>query len=93
MSKHKSLVDEFVYPNGGTGAFYEKCADFVRANEGTIHLNTAVKKELINKVDKTAKGIALANGTTVEPDHMISIIPLTQFIKGFDGDSSGRKHH
>jgi len=83
--KHKTLVDEFVYPNGGTGALYEKCADFIRTNGGTIHLNTAVKSVFVDEAGKIAKGVVLVNGTTIEADHVISTMPLTQLIKGFEG--------
>ncbi|MCK4747481.1 MAG: NAD(P)-binding protein, partial [Bacteroidales bacterium] len=45
-NQHKTLVDQFAYPTGGTGSLYEKMADTVRKNGGNIMLKAPVEKVL-----------------------------------------------
>lgn len=82
-NKHKTLVDEFAYPKNGTGLLYEKCADLIRQNGGKINLSSPVKRVHVNG-NNEAKSIELIDGTTVEADHIISTMPFTALIKGFD---------
>ncbi|SMD37744.1 UDP-galactopyranose mutase [Reichenbachiella faecimaris] len=82
-NKHKTLVDEFSYPKHGTGLLYEKCAQQIQNNGGTIHLNAPVKRVLINESNRT-QGIELADGTRVDADFVISTMPLTTLIKGIE---------
>ena len=42
--KHKTLVDEFAYPNHGTGFFYNKLATKFTAMGGKVFYNTKIKK-------------------------------------------------
>jgi phytoene dehydrogenase-like protein len=37
-------VDEFAYPNGGTGYFYEKLSEKFKECGGSIFLNTKIEK-------------------------------------------------
>lgn len=82
-NKHKTLVDEFSYPKFGTGLLYEKCAEAVEQNGGTIHVNTPVKRVLLDESNK-AYGIELVNGNKSNADFVISTMPLTSLIKGLD---------
>lgn len=81
--KHKTLVDQFAYPKEGTGMLYEKCADRIGEMNGRIHLNSAIKRVLIDSSGKTS-GVQLTDGRVVEADIVVSTMPFTALIKGFD---------
>lgn len=76
--KHKTLVDQFAYPHGGTGIVYERMADFIKKKNGNVYLNTPVKK-VITKNGK-AIAIELENGTVKEYDHIISSMPISLMV-------------
>lgn len=76
--KHKTLVDQFAYPHGGTGMVYERMAAFVKSKGGNVFLNTAVKK--INTKNGVAFEIELEDGTTKTYDHVISSMPLSLMV-------------
>lgn len=82
-NKHKTLVDEFFYPKNGTGSLYEKCAEKIETAGGKIHLNTPVKKVILNS-HNAVEGIELNNGTLVKADHIVSTMPFTSLILGLD---------
>lgn len=77
-TRHKTLVDQFAYPTGGTGSLYEKMADSVRKNGGNILLNTAVEK-VLNRGGK-AYALELASGKVIEYDHIISTMPISLLV-------------
>ncbi|MEQ8521188.1 MAG: FAD-dependent oxidoreductase, partial [Vicingaceae bacterium] len=79
---HKTLVDQFAYPLGGTGMVYEKMKEKVMANGGYVHLSRPVKK-VLTKGNK-AVGIELENGDTLEFDEVISSMPLTLLVERLD---------
>ncbi|TWT53324.1 UDP-galactopyranose mutase precursor [Rubripirellula amarantea] len=84
-AQHKTLVDSFAYPFGGTGAVYDKMADQVRHLGGTIALNTPVRRVVHEGYKVT--GLELAghenNCTTDESfDHVVSTMPLTSLVRG-----------
>ena len=62
--KHKTLVDQFAYPHGGTGMVYERMAAFVKSKGGHINLNSPVKK-VITK-NGVACALELEDGTIKE---------------------------
>lgn len=76
---HKSLVDEFAYPHGGTGSVYERMATTLQHNGGKLYTNTAVAQVLVE--NNKAIGIVLANGETHYYDHIISSMPLTLMVQ------------
>jgi protoporphyrinogen oxidase len=81
-SKHKTLVDEFAYPNMGAGAIYNQMAKKFAKLGGKILLNTPVLA--INLIDtknndKLIK-VTLEDGSIFEFDHVISSMPITQLI-------------
>ncbi|MCA9224652.1 MAG: FAD-dependent oxidoreductase [Planctomycetales bacterium] len=80
--KHRTLVDQFAYPVGGTGMVYERMAEFIDA-VGELHLNCPVRRVLTT--DGRAHGLELVDGTRRECDHIISTMPLNLLIKGLEG--------
>ncbi|MCB1302762.1 MAG: FAD-dependent oxidoreductase [Leptospiraceae bacterium] len=76
--KHKTLVDQFAYPLGGTGSIYQRMADAVETKGGKVHLKSPVKR-VIQK-SGTATGLELEDGTVKEFDHIISTMPLTLMV-------------
>ncbi|MBI4944822.1 MAG: FAD-dependent oxidoreductase [Bacteroidetes bacterium] len=81
--KHKTLVDQFAYPKGGTGMIYEKMKNFVKSKGGKVHQNAAVKKILKNE-NGNVNGIELSNGEKVFSEFVVSTMPLTLMVKGLD---------
>lgn len=77
-NKHKTLVDQFAYPLGGTGSVYEKMKTHIEANGGKVFLNCPVKA--IMTQDNSAYGIELISGEKMEFDHIISSMPITHLV-------------
>lgn len=84
--KHKTLVDRFAYPVLGTGMVYERMADYVSQNGGSVHLDTPVRR-VVNDGMK-ALGIELADGRVEAYDHVVSTMPLTLLVLGLEGVSA-----
>ena len=80
---HKTLVDEFAYPVGGTGMIYERMAQKIQEGGGGLYLNAPVQKVIIR--DKTVKGLINSSGEVVDYDHVISTMPLTILVNRMDG--------
>ena len=78
--EHKTLVDRFSYPLGGTGAVYERMADLVRDHGGQLHLQCPVRR--IVRAAKEVQGVELSTGNVETYDHVISTMPLTSLIHG-----------
>jgi protoporphyrinogen oxidase len=76
---HKTLVDRFAYPLGGTGAIYTKMAERVRAQGGEINLSAPVRRVVRDGFD--VQGIELADGRYEACDHVISTMPLTLLVR------------
>jgi len=83
-NKHKTLVDQFAYPNNGTGTLYERAADYVSQHGGSVHLNTPIKKVLLNETQNKVTGVEFLDGTIKKADYVVSTMPITTLIKGFD---------
>ena len=77
-NKHKTLVDEFAYPIGGTGMVYEIMAERFRQNGGKLQLNTGVTKVVTD--NGTVTGLTLDSGETLDFDHVISSMPLSLLV-------------
>lgn len=77
--KHKTLVDQFAYPHGGTGMVYDRMGAYLKNKGGHIHLNTPVKR-VITK-NGIANALELVDGTIKEYDHIISSMPLSLMVK------------
>ncbi len=80
--KHRTLVDQFAYPTGGTGMVYERLAECVDA-VGAVRLNQPVKR--VRHENKRITGLELSDGRVMECDHVISTMPLTLLVKGLEG--------
>ncbi len=76
--KHKSLVDLFAYPHGGTGSVYEKMAEEVIARGGKVHLETPVERVLTE--GSKVIGVELKEGSRRDFDFVVSTMPLTHLV-------------
>lgn len=81
--QHKTLVDEFAYPHGGTGSVYERMGELTRLRGGTIRLGTPVHKVLLSA--GKAIGVQTADGSTCLHSHVVSTMPLTLLVKSLEG--------
>jgi protoporphyrinogen oxidase len=81
----KSLVDEFYYPQFGTGRIYEEIGKHLVKSGTDIHVNSepiAVRHDgkRITEVDiKTPDGIE-----TIKPKNVVESVPLTAFLDLLD---------
>ena len=80
-NKHTTLLDKFMYPKNGTGTLYEKTAEHISL-KNKIHLNTPIKKVLLDHTNKKVIGIELVNGEVKDASTVISTMPLTLLVKG-----------
>ncbi|MBQ48596.1 MAG: UDP-galactopyranose mutase [Zetaproteobacteria bacterium] len=81
-NKHKTLIDQFAYPHGGSGTVYVKMKDAIEECGGKVHLSTPVQKVITD--GKVVQGLILDNGETLTFDHVISTMPLTRLVKNLD---------
>jgi protoporphyrinogen oxidase len=79
---HKTLVDEFAYPIGGTGMVYKKMANLIASQGGKVFTGRPVKKIIVEEGQAT--GLCLLDGEVRSYDHIISTMPLTQLIATMD---------
>ncbi len=77
--EHKTLVDRFAYPLGGTGMIYQRMADHIRAEGGRVELNCPVRG-VVND-DGHVRGLDFADGDQRFFDHVISTMPLTHLVR------------
>lgn len=83
-NKHKTLLDQFVYPNNGTGTLYERAAEFIVAKGGKVNLKSPVKRVMQDEMQDAGyrvRGVELMDGTIVEADYVVSTMPLTALVK------------
>ena len=78
-NKHKTLVDQFAYPIGGTGMVYERMKEFVEKNGGRVLVSTPIQK-VVSENNK-AVGLELKSGEIVAYDHLISSMPITHLVR------------
>ena len=57
---HHTLVDQFAYPNHGTGMIYERMHDFILKTGNRILLQSPVQKVVVENSE--VKGIEKSNG-------------------------------
>jgi protoporphyrinogen oxidase len=82
-NKHKTLVDQFSYPTGGSGMIYDRMADFIVSKGNNLFLQTPVKKVL--QENKKVTGLELMNGEIKNYDHIISTMPLSLMASRLPG--------
>ena len=81
--KHRTLVDEFAYPTGGSGMVYERMAEAIRNRGGQVHLNTPVRKVLVER--GKVVGIELSPSSNKSND----TVPLSP--RGTNGERAGER--
>jgi len=86
-NKHKTLVDQFAYPNHGTGEVYEKMARSIIDKGGEILFNKKIKN--IDVLDKTVQSLTDENGIVYTADIIISTMPLTLLLQGMSEIDQG----
>jgi protoporphyrinogen oxidase len=75
---HRTLLDQFAYPVGGTGMVYQRMAEFISRNGGRIQLSTPVRGIVLEQ--DRAVGIDLEHGVRRSYDHVISSMPITLLV-------------
>lgn len=78
-TKHKTLVDEFAYPVGGSGMIYERMRSHINENGGNVKCGFGIKRIL--KDDNRVTGIELESGEVRLYDHVVSTMPITSIIR------------
>jgi len=78
-AKHKTLVDQFAYPHGGSGMVYERMAEQAKENGAKIHLNTAVHCVVIE--NGKAVAVEFPNGKCRKYDHIVSTMPMAHLVE------------
>lgn len=76
---HKTLVDQFAYPLGGTGMVYERMAHRVKDLGGQVHLKQPVARVVHER--KKVTGLELTGGRFRSFDQVISTMPLTLLVR------------
>jgi len=81
--KHRTLLDEFAYPDGGTGSIYQELAERIRAHGGEIRLQSPVAAVVADAVAGrlAARGVRLSGGEVLEASHVVSTMPVTLMAK------------
>lgn len=78
-TKHKTLVDEFAYPNLGAGAVYDIMAQKIIALGGQIHFKSPVASVHPASENSSSK-LKLENDLEIPFDHIISSMPITHLV-------------
>ncbi len=78
-NKHATLVDQFAYPVGGTGAVYASMKASIESNGGKVFLNTGIEK-VITK-DGFTQSVQLETGEVLEYDHVVSSMPISHLVE------------
>jgi protoporphyrinogen oxidase len=81
-TNHKTLVDRFAYPTGGTGMVYERMAAEIQRNGGQLYFNTPIKKVIVK--NRRVVGVTLTNGDECQYGHVISTMPITVLVETMD---------
>ncbi|TNE72194.1 MAG: FAD-dependent oxidoreductase [Bacteroidetes bacterium] len=81
-TKHKTLVDQFAYPTGGTGLVYERMANYVSENGGRVLVNTPVQK--VNNIGNKVNSLTTADGVEHAYDHIVSSMPITHLVRNLN---------
>jgi protoporphyrinogen oxidase len=63
---------------------YERAAKSIENNKGKVLLKTSIKRVLLDGNSKKVYGVELNDGVIIEADYIVSTMPLTNLVKGFD---------
>lgn len=77
--KHKTLVDQFAFPIGGTGMVYERMGAAVTKLGGDIRLSSPIQGVVCE--NGRVSGVRLPDGEIVDHEHVISTMPFTLMVK------------
>lgn len=81
----KSLVDEFYYPQYGTGRIYEEIGKHLRATGTNIVTGSEPVRVVHDGTRITAVDVKTPAGViTVKPQHVVESVPLTHFLTLLD---------
>ncbi len=82
-TKHKTLVEQFAYPNMGAGTPYENIVRIMENSRSHIFYDTTIKGLIVE--DGKCKGIVKEDGTKLTYDYVVSTAPFTDMIKSISG--------
>jgi protoporphyrinogen oxidase len=82
VERHRTLVDRFAYPLGGTGSVYAELAHRIVKAGGRVHLRRPVSR--ISVSAGSVDGVVDASGVHDAVDHVVSTMPLTHLVAGLD---------
>jgi len=78
-NQHKTLVDQFAYPNEGSGIVYNRMVDFILQQKGKLNFRTPVVSLQVDQ--NRVVGLTTINGESHSFDHVVSSMPLTHLLK------------
>lgn len=81
-NRHKTLVDRFAYPVGGTGTIYRTMAERVESGGGRVFLSTPVDRVVIR--ENRLIGLRLESGAEIATTGVVSSMPLTLLVERID---------
>jgi protoporphyrinogen oxidase len=79
-TKHRTLVDQFMYPRGGTGQVYKKMASEIERLGGRIHFNSPALRVNVN-AQKEVTSVEFAKGVKCTADWVVSTMPIGNLIE------------
>ena len=82
-TKHKTLVEQFAYPNLGAGVPYEVMAEKIRSLGGHIYVGSPVAGIAVE--DGRCVGIKGPDNKVIPYDRVVSTAPFTDMIKSIEG--------
>ena len=79
----KSLVDEFYYPQFGTGRIYQAIDERLRKNGTRIDTNSEPVQIRHDGTKITEVDVRYADGSvkTIQPGHVVESVPITRFLE------------
>lgn len=77
-NKHRTLLEQFAYPLGGTGMVYERMASYVNCHGGRVCLRSPVERVITQNGELA--GIQFPNGERAQYDYVVSTMPITLLL-------------
>jgi protoporphyrinogen oxidase len=78
-NKHATLVEQFAYPQGGTGSVYESMKRQIESRGGKVYLGTGIQRVITS--GGSAHAVQLENGEERRYDHIVSTMPLSLLLQ------------
>jgi protoporphyrinogen oxidase len=89
-ANHKTLVEQFAYPHGGTGSIYARMAKLCEERGNRIHLDTPIQRVIIES--GRAVGIEMSDGTLKRFDRVVSCMPITHLVSRMENVPDPVRH-